>query len=98
MISSVRQDSRDQAPYIGDPFAALIAEVRLLRAAVERQAGPKGDGPSGKPWTIRDASKHLGVSDAHLRRLIKNGEIRGMKLGWRRLIPDDEVRRLAAGV
>jgi excisionase family DNA binding protein len=51
--------------------------------------------PAGSPWPLPDAARFLTVSERHLYRLIDMGKVRSVRLGRRRLIPDDEVRRLA---
>ena len=49
----------------------------------------------GRPWPILDAAAYLTISPRHLHRLLEAGKVRSVRLGRRRLIPDDEVRRLA---
>lgn len=53
------------------------------------------DRPPGSPWPIPDAAEFLHVSARHLHRLLDANKVRSLRLGRRRLIPDDEVRRLA---
>jgi len=52
--------------------------------------------PDGKPWQVGEASLFLHVSAAHLRRLVAGGKVRSIRLGRRVLIPDVELRRVAA--
>jgi excisionase family DNA binding protein len=52
--------------------------------------------PAGAPWPIPDAAGYLAVSTRHLIRLIDAGKVRSIRLGRRVLIPDAEVRRIAA--
>ncbi|CEF48210.1 unnamed protein product [uncultured bacterium] len=49
----------------------------------------------GSPWPIPEAAAFLTVSQRHLYRLLDARKVRSVRLGRRRLIPDDEVRRLA---
>jgi excisionase family DNA binding protein len=51
--------------------------------------------PDGAPWSLRDAASFLGVSERHAAGLAAAGKIRTIKIGARRLVPDDEVRRVA---
>ena len=53
--------------------------------------------PEGGPWSIRDASRHLGVSERHLARMIALKSISSFQIGRRRFIADAELRRLASG-
>ncbi|MBX9625634.1 MAG: excisionase family DNA-binding protein [Gemmataceae bacterium] len=50
---------------------------------------------AGSPWPIPEAAAFLTVSPRHLSRLIDAGKVRSVRLGRRRLVPDDEVRRIA---
>lgn len=49
----------------------------------------------GSPWPIPDAATFLSISERHLHRLLDAKLVRSMRLKRRRLIPDDEVQRLA---
>ncbi|MDB5314026.1 MAG: Helix-turn-helix domain protein [Gemmataceae bacterium] len=51
--------------------------------------------PAGAPWSVQDAATFLCVSARHLLRLGDGGKLRTITLGRRRLVPDDEVHRLA---
>lgn len=53
------------------------------------------DRPPGAPWPIPDAARYLGVSDRHLYRLAERDLIVLIRLGRRRLMPAEEVDRLA---
>lgn len=59
------------------------------------QPSPPPARPPGSPWPIPAAAAFLTVSTRHLHRLLDAGKVRSVRLGRRRLIPDDEVRRLA---
>ncbi len=50
----------------------------------------------GAPWVLVDAAAFLGVSTAHLRRLVSAGKVRSIRLGRRVQVPDVELRRVAA--
>lgn len=52
--------------------------------------------PDGSAWPLADAAKYAAVSLRTLTRLIAAGRVRSIKIGHRRLIPDAEVKRLAA--
>ena len=45
-------------------------------------------------YGIAEAARAVGVSRAHLYELIARGEVRSVKLGERRLIPTEELRRV----
>ena len=49
-----------------------------------------------RPWPVVVAAEHLGVSARTLDRARVAGQVRTITIGRRRLIPGDEVRRLAA--
>jgi excisionase family DNA binding protein len=51
--------------------------------------------PPGAPWRVADAATFLDVSLRHLRRLLATSQVKSIRLGRRRLIPDAEVQRLA---
>jgi excisionase family DNA binding protein len=52
--------------------------------------------PEGAPWPIADAAEYLSVSLRHLVRLSDANKVKTIKLGRRRMVPDDEIKRLAA--
>lgn len=52
---------------------------------------PRADSPRSFP----DAAEFLRVSVRHLQRLADAGRVRTIRLGRRRLLPADEVERLA---
>jgi excisionase family DNA binding protein len=52
--------------------------------------------PAGSPWPIPAAAAYLSVSERHLWRLIDASRVRTIRLGRRVLVPDSEVRRVAA--
>jgi hypothetical protein len=51
--------------------------------------------PAGKPWPLRDAAAFLSISERHLATLCADGRVRSIKIGARRLVPDEEVARVA---
>jgi len=55
---------------------------------------------SGGPraFGVKEAAALIGVSRSMLYVLIKNGALRTIKLGGRRLIPRDEIEALLAGL
>jgi excisionase family DNA binding protein len=52
--------------------------------------------PDGSPWPFPDAARFLAVSLRHLTRLADANQVKTIRLGRRRLVPDAEVKRLAA--
>ena len=52
--------------------------------------------PEGAPWVMRDAWEFLGVGERTFRRMASDGRIRVIRIGGKPMIPDTEVRRLAA--
>lgn len=50
---------------------------------------------TGSPWPLREAATYLSISKRHLHRLIDARKVKSIVIGRRRLVPDDEVRRLA---
>jgi excisionase family DNA binding protein len=51
--------------------------------------------PPGAPWPLDEAAAFLRISERHLHRLIDRKQVRSVKLGRRRLIPDAEMQRLS---
>jgi excisionase family DNA binding protein len=51
--------------------------------------------PAGAPWPLDEAAEFLGVSKRHLTRLADQKKFRVIWLGRRKLIPADEIERLA---
>jgi hypothetical protein len=65
----------------------------LTNGRASAPAGPAR--PPGSPWSLRDAAAFWGVSERHVAGLVAEDKVRSIKIGARRLIPDDEVRRVA---
>jgi excisionase family DNA binding protein len=55
---------------------------------------PKPDGLAPMAFSRPDAAKLLSVSEQHLRRLLNQGLIRGVRLGARIVIPRAELERV----
>jgi excisionase family DNA binding protein len=53
------------------------------------------DRQPGAPWSFQEAAQFLGISTRHLHRLADLKKVRTIRLGRRRLLPDDDIRRLA---
>ena len=51
--------------------------------------------PEGAPWSLRDAAAYWGVSERHVAGLAAANKIRTIRIGCRRLVPADEVARVA---
>jgi len=47
-----------------------------------------------KIYTVKEFSEELGVPQSSVRRWLKNGELRGTKMGKKWLIPASEIERL----
>ena len=45
-------------------------------------------------YSIDETARLLGVSRTTVNVLIRRGELRSVKLGWRRVVPASEIRRL----
>jgi len=58
-------------------------------------APPAPARPPGAPWSLRDAAAFLGISERHLGQMAADGKVKSIRLGCRRLIPADELDRLA---
>ena len=56
---------------------------------------PPADHPAGSPWPLPEAAEFLSISKRHLHRLIDSRKVKSIVIGRRRLVPDDEVQRLA---
>jgi excisionase family DNA binding protein len=57
---------------------------------------PIASHPVGAPWPFADAAKHLNISLRTLIRLADAGRIRSIRFGRRRLIPAQELERIAS--
>jgi excisionase family DNA binding protein len=50
--------------------------------------------PSKKLLTITEAAATLGISYSLMRRFVKQGRVKVMRVGKRMLIPEEEVKKL----
>jgi len=50
----------------------------------------------GRPWSYAEAAEFLGVCTATVARACRDARIKSVAFGRRRLIPDAELRRVAA--
>lgn len=50
----------------------------------------------GAPWDMAAVARFLGLSTRHVVRLADGGKLETIRFGRRRLVPDREVRRVAA--
>jgi len=88
---------------------ALIAlqTARSLLAELHRPAGADGSGPRGDAgapsirysgMSVAEAAGALGVSEEHVRRLLRDGQLAGVafggRVGWR--LPREEIEQVAA--
>ena len=56
-----------------------------------------GDRPAGAPWPLKDAREYLGgISERTFRELVAAGKVKTIPIGGRPMVPDAEVRRIAA--
>jgi excisionase family DNA binding protein len=53
--------------------------------------------PSKRLWSVAEARLMLGISKSQAYRMVRNGEIKSVRLGRRILIPPTEVERLMLG-
>lgn len=75
-----------------DPVALAEALVKLI-AAVQQQQAPATTAQK-TPLSVQEAAERLCISKGHVYKLIRDGEIRGIRLGKRRLIPTAEAERI----
>ncbi|MBF9519566.1 helix-turn-helix domain-containing protein [Mycobacteroides chelonae] len=77
-----------------DPIAvAVIALIAALQAAQPTRV-------SAVPQimlTVQEAAEMLGCSSGHIYDQLRNGAIRGVKVGRRRLVPMSEITRITDG-
>jgi excisionase family DNA binding protein len=85
-----------------NPFADLMAELRVVRALLEqltadRQQAASAPSPNaaGSPWDVLAVAKHLGVSEKTIRSLISSGKMPSIRLGRRVLVADAIVTEFA---
>jgi excisionase family DNA binding protein len=71
----------------GRPAPLPVPAAKQSAAAPTRQ-------PS-QPWSVKGAAAFLGISERHLSQLAADGKVRSIRLGARRLIPAEELDRLA---
>lgn len=69
----------------------MLAELRRIRLALERQAAPEP-----KLFTARVAAKRLGIGLTKFMLMVQAGEIRRVKVGAALMVPAAELDRLAA--
>jgi len=62
----------------------------LLARKSERQQLPR------LGYGISEAAESIGCSPGHVRNLIARGELRSVKVGRRRIVPDEDLRGLLA--
>ena len=79
--------------------ASPIALAAGEGAPKAKPATTKASKPSRRPdaWRVNDALAQLGICRATLYKMVKNGELRLVKLAGRTLVPDSEIRRLVDG-
>ncbi len=75
---------------------AMVARLNLPRGSAMDANGHFPAHLDGAPWRVQDAAEYLRVSSKHLRKLVAGGKVRSIRLGRRVLIPDVELRRVAA--
>ena len=63
---------------------------------ITKPAAATAERPAGAPWPLADARKFLNISERTLRNMARDGRVRVIKVGGRPMVPDAEVRRLAA--
>lgn len=60
-------------------------------------APPVEEVPPSAPYTVVETARTLRVSPAHVRNLIKRGDIRALELGHVIRIPSSEIARILNG-
>ena len=73
-------------------LAIVLDELRQLRQIVETRLTEQK--PTGRPLSIADAAKALGVSQSFLRKATADGRIRPTRQGRRVLISPEELARV----
>lgn len=73
--------------------AAVTALITALQAV---QPAPASTAPQTM-LTVRETAEILRCSEAHIYTQLKDGGIRGVKIGRRRLVPMSEIRRITEG-
>jgi excisionase family DNA binding protein len=58
------------------------------------QTAPARIHPEIRMYSVRDAAKRSDLSNSTLYNFIKSGRLKTVKVGGRRLIPDESLRRL----
>lgn len=74
----------------------IAAAVAALLAAVG-QVQPAAPSAPVTMLTVKEAAEYLRCSDSLIYAQMKDGRLRGVKVGRRRLIPMAEIDRLIAG-
>lgn len=77
-----------------DPVAAVV--TALIAAIRQTAAAPGADTPQ-EMLTVKEAAEYLRCSESLIYTQLKDGRIRGVKIGRRRLIPMSEIRRVTEG-
>jgi excisionase family DNA binding protein len=76
-----------------DPLATAIAAL----VAATRATSPQASAPPQTLLTVDEAAEKLRVSRSLIYGQMRDGRLRGIKIGRRRLIPASEVERLIRG-
>lgn len=74
----------------------LSAAITALIAAVG-QAQPAASAAPQTMLTVKEAAEHLRCSESLIYAQMKDGRLRGVKVGRRRLIPMRELLRITEG-
>jgi excisionase family DNA binding protein len=80
--------------------AAVAAALEVIATATAPLPGPAKVSPDDRDRLANDlptAVRRTGLSRTTLYRLMDSGELRFVKIGARRLIPEDALRDLLAG-
>ncbi|MBN7296653.1 helix-turn-helix domain-containing protein [Mycobacteroides abscessus] len=81
--------SENTSPELAAAIAALLAAVG--------QAQPAAPAAPQTMLTVREAAEYLRCSESLIYTQMKDGRIRGVKVGRRRLIPMRELVRITEG-
>ncbi|WP_062894843.1 helix-turn-helix domain-containing protein [Mycobacterium avium] len=82
--------SENNSTDIATALAALLAAVGQTTAA------PSGDAPQ-QMLTVKETAEYLRCSESLIYAQLKDGRLRGVRIGRRRLIAMAEIKRITEG-
>jgi excisionase family DNA binding protein len=72
-------------------FSELKSELMEVKTAVQKSS-------SNKHYTVQEISANTGLCDQTIRKLFKNGMIKGKRLGRKYIVSQDEFDRICSDV